>query len=242
VEPELDPDVPWVQELAACDARTARRAIEEAEGERKLYSHLAREHAREGRDAYGEIDAPLELFALVRLLRPRHVLEVGVSSGVSSGYLLQALERNGFGTLHSVDLPQKPARRRPGAGPPRSSWTLPPGRSPGWAVPLSLRKRWDLRLGDKADVIPLFPEELPSLEMFVYDVPHRCEVAWNEFRRIDPLLRSGGVAIVDHGPGGSLCPSLRKWARQRGARPAIRRSGTGLFGARLPPASPRVSR
>ena len=236
---EVDPDGAWVETLSGRDPRAVATALAEARGEGRLFSHLAREHVREGREGYGEIDAPLELYALVRLIRPMHAVEIGVSSGVSSAYLLRALERNGRGTLHSVDLPRPPRARGSGASPPRASWTIPSGRSSGWAVPFPLRKRWDLRLGDKSDVLPLLREELPSIDLFVYDVPHDDRAALREFRLVDPLVPAGGAVLVDHGPGGGLCPSLESWARTRGSLPAGR-TGTGLYGMR-PVESPRDS-
>jgi Methyltransferase domain len=251
MRPEREPDVPWVRQLSAAPVRKCEQALEEAQGERRLFAHLAREHAREGRESYVEIDAPLELHALVRLLRPDHVVEVGVSSGVSSGYLLNALEKNGAGTLHSVDLPSRPRRNSANGQIPRMSWSLPPGRSPGWAVPPRLWKRWDLRLGDKATVLPILAGQLPRLDLLVYDVPHNDTDTRQEFRLLDPLMPPGGVAIVDHGPGGGLCAALRLWGTDRHARP-VRRTGLGLFGARLlerrttaghrPPAKPRRAR
>lgn len=219
----------WVAELAGVPPAAASTAINDAADERSLFRHLAREHRAEGRSSYVEIDAPLELHALVRLLQPRHVIEVGVSSGVSSAYILAALERNGAGTLHSVDRPARPrspARPRGGA-----SWSLPPGRTSGWAVPSKLRGRWDLRIGDKARIIPILVKELPATELFVYDVPHDCLESAREFRSLDPLLPRGAVAVVDHGPGGGLCTALRGWAARRGGRP-VRRTGLGLFGMR----------
>jgi Methyltransferase domain len=225
------PDPQWVADLTGVGLAPARAAIEEATGERPLFDHLAAQHAAEGRESYVEIDAPLELHALVRLLHPRHVLEVGVSSGVSSAYLLNALERNGEGTLHSIDLPSRPPRPRTGGGPTRSSWSLPPGRDSGWAVPFKLRRRWDLRLGDKSDGIPLLVEELPRIDLLVYDVPHEDRGTRREFRQLDARIPVGGVAIVDHGPSGELCTALASWARSWGSRPR-RRVGLGLFGAR----------
>ncbi|MCI4333791.1 MAG: class I SAM-dependent methyltransferase, partial [Thermoplasmata archaeon] len=156
-------------------------------------------------------------------------VEVGVSSGVSSAYLLAGLQRNRKGTLHSIDLPTFPRARAGNRAPVQGSWTLPPGRSSGWAVPFPLRGRWDLRLGDKRDVIPLLAEELASVEMFVYDVPHRDRESDREFRAIDGCLGPGAVAIADHGPTGDLCAALRRWARRRGAVP-VRRSALGLYG------------
>lgn len=230
MRPETDPDVGWVAALSGASIRDARSAVDEAAGERALFRHLAREHRSEGRCSYIEIDAPLELFALVRLMRPRHIVEVGVSSGVSSAYLLAALHANGQGTLHSVDLPspERFSRHRPGG----ASWSLPTGRGSGWAVPLALRARWDLRLGDKRRVLPVLGEELPSIGLLVYDVPHECGASRREFLSLDPLFGERSVAIVDHGPGGTVCPALRTWATRRGT-PPVGRQGLGLYGARF---------
>ncbi len=226
---EEHPDPTWVAQLAGTAPSVAQRAIEEGADDRRLFRHLEREHRIEGRSHYIEIDAPLELFALVRLRRPRHVVEVGVSSGVSSAYLLAGLARNQRGTLHSVDLPKRaPAASR---GSDRPSWSIPEGRSSGWAVPDRLRARWDLRIGDKRTVLPLLAEELDRVDLFVYDVPHDDPKSLPEFRAIDRRLPARGIAIVDHGSGGGLCPSLKAWAGWRGATPC-RRSGTGLFAFR----------
>ena len=237
MQEETDPDVGWVAELSRCSLDRASRAVQEAAGERRLFSHLSREHRSEGRSSYIEIDAPLELYALVRLLRPRHVVEVGVSSGVSSAYLLRALEKNGHGTLHSIDRP-KTARPRNRSARSNPSWSLPPGRSSGWAVPTALRVRWDLRIGDKGAVLPLFAEELDEVGLFVYDVPHDDEGSRREFGALDPLLPRTAVAIADHGPGGGLCEALAWWAKRRGGTPRGR-DGLGLYGFRCERAPPR---
>lgn len=44
------------------------------------------------------------LYALVRALKPQRVLESGTSEGGSANHLLMALERNGFGSLVTVDI------------------------------------------------------------------------------------------------------------------------------------------
>jgi len=228
MQPELDPDAVWVSALAGVSETRARGAIEEAARETRLFRHLERMHRLGGRSSYIEIDAPLELHAIARLLRPEHVIEVGVSSGVSSAYLLAALARNGRGTLHSVDLPSTPSRS---AKPGGSSWSIPPGWSSGWAVPPRLRHRWDLRLGDKADVIPRLAGELRRVGLVVYDVPHNESDLAREFAELDRRLPAGAVAIADHGPGGGRCAPLARWARRRSSH-AVRRSDLGLYGFR----------
>jgi hypothetical protein len=229
MHPERDPDPVWLERLTGRSPTACTRALAEASREARLYAHLEREHRREGRTSYVEIDAPLELEGLVRLLRPLHVVEVGVSSGVSSAYLLKGLQRNGRGTLHSVDLPSRVKSRRPDGRPSRASWSIPDGRASGWAVPAALRERWDLRLGDKRELLPALACELPRIDLFVYDVPHEDVESAREFRQLDQALSPRGVAIVDHGPGGGLCPALSAWARRRGRTPVGRR-GLGLYG------------
>ncbi len=225
---EDHPDPRWVAELAGRSLEAGTEAIAEAAAQLPLFRHLARKHREGGRPGYVEIDAPLELFALARLIRPREVVEVGVSSGVSSAYLLEALERNGRGRLHSIDLPK---RNRPRSGRPTASWSLPEGKSPGWAIPKRLRHRWDLRIGDKRDLIPAVTSELDRIDLFLYDVPHRDRESQAEFRWVDRTFRSGSVAIADHGPGGELCTALRRWAGERGSE-ALQCQDLGLYGFR----------
>jgi hypothetical protein len=228
---EEQPDLEWVAALAGVSERQARTAVEEARSERRLFGRIERAHRAGGRPSYIEIDAPFELYAIARLRRPRHVVEVGVSSGVSSAYLLTALERNGYGTLHSIDLPQFASRGGRRRRPDTPSWVIPDGQSSGWAVPMSLRGRWDLRLGDKRAVIPLLADDLPRVDMMVYDVPHSDRDAAREFRSLDRRLCPKGVAIADHGPGGGRCTALQAWAVRRSSS-AIRCGELGLYGFR----------
>lgn len=234
MQPEIDPDPEWVAALSGAPLEAATAAIEEARQQQRLFGEITNAQREVGRRSYVEIDAPLELHALVRILHPRHVVEVGVSSGVSTAYLLNALALNGHGVLHSVDLPSYPRASRVGRPPPQVSWTLPPGRRSGWAIPSRLRRPWDLRLGDKAVEIPRLVQQLASIDFFLYDVPHADPDALREFRLVDSRFDAGGVAIADHGPGGGRCPALAAWGRRRRVGCA-RRSGLGLFGIRVPP-------
>ena len=43
------------------------------------------------------------LYYLCRILKPKNVIETGVAYGISSSYILQALEANKFGKLYSID-------------------------------------------------------------------------------------------------------------------------------------------
>lgn len=98
-----------------------------------------------GRDGY---DEGLRLYRLLRELKPMVSVETGVCNGVSTAFLLLALERNGTGELHSIDLPEVAGEEYE----PGTFWdgkggaVIPPGRDPGWMVPEDLRSRWSLSL------------------------------------------------------------------------------------------------
>lgn len=228
---ETTPDAQWVRALSGASEVRARGALREAASDRRLFGQIQRAHRAGGRPSYIEIDAPFELYAIARLLRPHHIVEVGVSSGVSSAYLLAACARNGHGTLHSVDLPRFEGRARAPRRKDTASWVIPDGQSSGWAVPMALRGRWDLRLGDKRTVVPLLAEELPEIHMVVYDVPHSERDAAREFSELDRRLAPGAAVIADHGPGGGCCAPLARWARRRDSA-AVRCQDLGLFGFR----------
>jgi len=68
------------------------------------------------------------LYYLIRVIKPAIVVETGVASGISSLFILQALNDNDYGHLYSIDLPNVE---------PKSS--LPSGYDPGWVIPENLR-------------------------------------------------------------------------------------------------------
>lgn len=217
------------QLTGASDARVAA-AIDEARGDRALATAIERAHERGGRDFYAQIRAPFELYALVRLLRPKHVVEVGVSSGVSSSYFLRALRRNRSGKLHSIDLPT-PQRGTKFLPRKDSPVALPPGKRTGWAVPPSLRKGWDLRLGPSQELLPQLADELDRIDIFLHDSLHTFEHATFELRTVDPKVPAGGVLMADNTAW--LGGALDRFAESKGTR-AYYRSGIDLGGMTQP--------
>jgi predicted O-methyltransferase YrrM len=117
-----------------------------------------------------------------RQLRPRVVVETGVAYGVTSAYILQALEDNAFGELHSIDLP-------------------PLGRNAesyvGYLIPSQLRNRWRLRRGSARNILPQVLSEVGSVDVFVHDSLHTYRhMSW-EFQSALRSLRPGGLLISD---------------------------------------------
>jgi hypothetical protein len=122
-------------------------------------------------------------YATVRALHPDIVVETGVASGVSSAYLLLALERNRKGTLHSVEVGDPSYR--------------PVGREPGWIVPEWLRTGWRLHIGDAATVLPKLFREIGQVEIFIHDSLHTYEHMKLELELAHPYVRRGGLLLAD---------------------------------------------
>ncbi len=138
---------------------------------------------------------PIVYYGLVRLMQPDLVVETGVCDGYSSRFLLLAMERNGRGRLHSIDLPNQDVELVPGRS--RQRDVLPGTRETGWLVPPSLRGRWQLHLGDARELLPgLFPT-LGKADIFIHDSLHTYEHMMFEFQTAWPNLRDGGIMVSD---------------------------------------------
>ncbi|PYV14564.1 MAG: hypothetical protein DMG21_17745 [Acidobacteria bacterium] len=122
-------------------------------------------------------------YAAVRALRPETVVETGVASGVSSAYLLLALQRNQKGVLHSVEV--------------GDSSYLPPGQQTGWLVPEWLRTRWRLHIGDAAELLPGLLQGIGPVDMFIHDSSHTYEQMKFEFELARPHIKRGGLLLAD---------------------------------------------
>jgi predicted O-methyltransferase YrrM len=120
------------------------------------------------------------LYVICRVLRPRIVVETGVASGVSSTYILHALDRNKLGTLYSVDFP-----------------TSTDGLASGWLVPDRLRNRWHLTLGKSSEKLPVLLDENPEVDVFLHDSDHSYENMMFEFKTVWPHIREGGLLLSD---------------------------------------------
>lgn len=125
----------------------------------------------------------LNQYAAVRALAPRCIVETGIANGVSSSYLLLAIQKNGFGELHSIGL-SDPAY-------------LPAGRNPGWLVPEWLREPWQIHLGDAREVLPGILANHKPIDVFIHDSLHTYEHMFWEYQTAFPALRPGGLLISD---------------------------------------------
>jgi predicted O-methyltransferase YrrM len=223
------PDLDWVARLTGASPREVAETIAEVEELVDLESSIRAAYRAAGRAMFAQIRAPFELYAITRLRRPTHVVEVGVSSGVSSAHFLAALARNRHGRLHSIDLPT--FQRGPRLARGESPVAVPPGRSSGWTVPRRLRRRWDLRIGPSQRLLPQLVAELPSIDLFLHDDLHTPRHLAFELRTVRPRLTAGAVVMADNTVWTGT--SFPRFAQSAGAR-VHRRRRDDLVGLRWP--------
>lgn len=128
----------------------------------------------------------------------RAVVETGVAAGFTTSVILAALEAEGGGVLHSVDVP-------------------PVGVDPddvGWLVPERLRHRWILHRGRSRRVLPRLLRELPALDVFVHDGLHTEPTMRWELSTAGAAVRAGGVVLLDDAERN---PAFAHWAAHAGA-------------------------
>ncbi len=190
------PSPEWVQQLTRKSRSDVNGWLRETDAFVPLERRIRAAHREGGRSGYAQFRAPLELYAIVRALRPKLVVETGVSSGVSSAHLLLGLKANGSGRLVSIDLPTP--QKRPKLAKGESIVAIPPGRSSGWAVPAELTEGWDLRIGPAQELLPKLVEEVDGIDLFLHDDLHTPEHLTFELRTLDPHFRPGAVVLADN--------------------------------------------
>ena len=115
------------------------------------------------------------LYTLCRNLNPDTVVETGVASGVSSTYILCALEENRHGKLYSIDL----------------TWE----KQSGWIIPDCLKRRWQLVIGRSSEKLPPFLEKLGAIDIFLHDSDHSYQNMLWEYQTAWVYLKDGGILL-----------------------------------------------
>lgn len=121
-------------------------------------------------------------YALTRVRRPRTIVETGVCYGVTSAFILKALEVNGQGKLYSIDLP-------------------PLGKDAdqfvGRLIPQNLRANWALNRGSSRTVMRSLTERIGQVDFFIHDSLHTYRNMLREFETVAPHLASNAVLVAD---------------------------------------------
>ncbi|MFL6153809.1 MAG: class I SAM-dependent methyltransferase, partial [Ornithinibacter sp.] len=127
-------------------------------------------------------------YALVRSLRPEHIVETGTDKGLGSVVLAAALLRNGTGRLTTLDVNEE-------------SGYLVTGRY-GAVV--------DRVVGDSVHELSGMTDKV---DLFLHDSLHTFEYETAEFGAVEPLLRPGAVVLSDNAHDSD---ALSTWAEATG--------------------------
>ena len=164
------------------------------------------------------------IWCLTRALRPSNVVETGVAHGVTSRFILEALERNGRGGLYSIDLP--PLER---------AWR----QQVGAAVGKRQSDRWTYIKGSSSRRLPRLLSQLGQIDLFIHDSLHSARNVFFEMRSAWEALSPGGALIIDDVDANwafrsftQAFPALQSWiCEAEPLHPDMRRfNHKGLFG------------
>lgn len=130
------------------------------------------------------------LYFLCRVLKLETVVETGVERGSSTYMILKAMEKNGKGVLHSVELCKE--------------INLPKNVVVPLALMLEgedeLKKRWVLHYGNSLKVIPELIKEIgldKEIDLFVHGSDHSYEVQSIELDYARVWVKGGSYVVVD---------------------------------------------
>jgi hypothetical protein len=122
------------------------------------------------------------IWCLTRHLQPNKVVETGVAHGVTSRFILEALELNSIGHLWSIDRP--PLER---------VWH----NEIGMAVDGRFPGRWSYIRGSSARRLPKLLSALNQIDLFIHDSMHSEHNVRFETDRAWAVLRPGGAMVID---------------------------------------------
>lgn len=124
------------------------------------------------------------LYYSILLQKPKIVVETGVSDGMSSIFILTALNNIGMGKLYSVDFPD--------VGMPKVY-----GKEPGWIVPEQLKTKWDLLTGKSVNKLPKLLDMLGTIDIFIHDSEHSYQNMKFEFNCALQHAYEGALIMSD---------------------------------------------
>lgn len=166
--------------------RACRASYEQAKHTLNEFDEIRLSRELEGSVIPARYDASEKLaklcYSMVRLTIPSIIVETGVGRGVTSYYILKALEKNGKGHLYSFELPPL---------------MLGAKKDVGRLVPLSLRNRWSLNFGIGIYEMKKLSGKIKKIDMFIHDSNHTYLNQLSEYKIALAWLKSRGILISD---------------------------------------------
>ena len=122
------------------------------------------------------------LYILCRTLQPETIVETGIAYGISSLYILKALEKNSFGRLYSIDSVFRPWQSE---------------KMIGAILPINLRGRWNLVLGKSSEKLKDIVLQLGVIDIFIHDSLHTYKNMLYEFDTVIGNIKNQGIIVSD---------------------------------------------
>jgi hypothetical protein len=165
----------FVFSLLNSEINTVKKYLPNESAKRNLRYAFKKSINPKSEEMLVSFEEAMSLYLIIRLMRPKIVVETGVSAGRSSAFMLQAIEDNSYGYLYSID----------------------PDPNAGYAIPGVLKKRWFFIPKKSSEALPSILERLNQVDMFLHDSLHTYENMMYEFETIWPFITKNGVMLSD---------------------------------------------
>jgi len=129
-----------------------------------------------------ENESALLLYLICKILKPKKVVETGVAYGLSSSYILQAMNENNYGELYSLDYLFRPWESK---------------QMIGSIIPNYLRNRFNLVYGIASKKLKQFLLLNKEIDIFIHDSDHTYKNMMFEYDISWPHIKKGGLLISD---------------------------------------------
>ena len=182
----------WAAYVAAAPVQDCRSWIAEILTDRDLQEHAYRRSVSSGRR--GLTDEKLRIgrragwYAVIRALKPKHVVETGTDKGLGSLVIAAALLRNGVGRLTTLDI----------------------NPDSGYLISGRYANVTQIERGDSLALISQLTE---PLELFIHDSDHSAAHEAAEFRAVDSHLAPSALVLSDNS---HTTDELPAWAELTG--------------------------
>ncbi|MCX8171860.1 MAG: class I SAM-dependent methyltransferase [Candidatus Bathyarchaeota archaeon] len=170
----------FVSELTGIPKELMTRLMPSKETKNLIVEGFRRSIAPPNDESPLSFEEALSLYLIVRAIKPKIVLETGVSAGRSSTFILAALYDNMKydnmkGVLYSID----------------------PNPNSGYAIPEKLKDKWRFINTTSEGALPNLLEELNQIDIFLHDSLHTYECMIFEYKSVWPFIRKGGFLLSD---------------------------------------------
>jgi len=165
----------FVSRLLNSEVNTVKKYLPNEEAKRNLSYAFKKSINPKSEEMPLSFEEAMSCYLIIRLMKPKIVVETGVSAARSSAFMLQALEDNNYGYLYSID----------------------PDPNAGYAIPDALKKRWFFIPKKSSEVLPSLLERLNQVDIFLHDILHTYENMMYEFETVWPFIIKNGVMLSD---------------------------------------------